>query len=79
MKYSEAKEIASDVLNVCEALNTIVIKCKSACSEEQYVLFRLAVATVVANLDLDILAKLYKEYPELELADEGLQKKTAQE
>jgi hypothetical protein len=75
MHLSTAKTITADVLSCFELLNKIVWELRESASEEEFNRFRGIIATVIASLDLDILAKIYREHPELEKLDPGLHPK----
>ncbi len=72
MKFETAEEVAAITLQTFEALNEMLWKIKEGASEEEFVHYRRAVAHAIGNLDYEVLAKIYREYPELEKRDVGL-------
>lgn len=75
MERTLALDVMSRVLSACESLNQALRAISDNGSAEELSQFRNIIAPIIAGLDLDILARIYREFPDLEQLDEGLHPK----
>lgn len=72
MNKDEAQFVVSNILETFELMNSSLSTIKRSCDEEEFLNYRRVIANVIASLDLDLLAQVYKKFPELEKSDHGL-------
>ncbi len=72
MKFETAEKVATVTLRTFEALDQMLSEIKEGTSEEEFAHYRRVIAHTIGNMDYEILAKIYREYPELEKRDPGL-------
>jgi hypothetical protein len=72
MKFETAEEVAIVLLRTFKELDQLATTIRAGTSEEEFADYGRAVAHAIGNLDYQILAKIYREHPELEKRDTGL-------
>lgn len=72
MKFETAEEFAIVILRTFKELDRALSKIAADTSEEEFAHYQRAVAHAIGNMDYQILAQIYRDHPELEKRDPGL-------
>ena len=69
MKKEVAAEIVALMRECSDKLNGSVQRVKDTCSQEEFLEYRRAVATIMGEMCVEIMRPIFKEHPELEPED----------
>ena len=66
MKRSDAEAIKDLTLQAISDLTRILLVSKDSCTEEEFQDLKKAVGSSIGHIEIDILSKIYSQYPELD-------------
>jgi hypothetical protein len=66
LKKSDAEAIKDLALQAISDLTRILLVSKDSCTEEEFHDLKRAVGSSIGHIEMDILSKVYSQYPELD-------------